>query len=282
MLGNWIIQTTTTTGAGDITLSNTAGYPGVSSQFAVGEAVAYAILDDTTGAPLERGLGYLSSGTVLVRAKPMATMSGSTYNGVGPSAVTLAAGTKRVIITPAAQSTLTAAPGVWGPQKGYGDTGVAGGAGTLATVADRAYAIPFRAAVDSDIDALIVNVTTAGTAASAKVAIFSMGLDGLPGVKLAESGVIDCTSTGNKVGTFTRMRPPNAFFACLLTDVAVTFRAYSAGVNNNASMGFDNAMVPIAYIHHVGATGLNFPSVWTPVANGSNTTRPCLVARCVS
>ena len=283
MLGNWIKQTSTTTGTGALTLSAVTGFPGFASQFAVNERFAYAIIDDSTGGPIERGIGYIDGSGNLARAVPMATFSAGTYVGANPSAVSLSAGTKRVVCVEGAQSYLASAPAVFGATyKGYGDLFVSASAGSTTMTADRVYIVPFAAGVDSDIDAIIFRVITAGAAGKmAKVAIYSIGSDGLPGVKLAESSSIAIDTGGVKEATFTRFRPPARFFACWLTDGAPVMQTVGPPFESKYASGFDSSLIPIAYQHHVGATGLAFPSTWTPVNNLVGVQKPQLVARCV-
>lgn len=279
MLGNWIKQTSTTTGTGALTLSAVTGFPDFASQFAVNERFSYAIIDDSTGGPIERGIGYIDGSGNLVRSVPMATFSGGTYVGANASAVSLSAGTKRVVCVEGAQTALTSTPGVWAAtHKGYGSLGLSGAASTLLMVADRAYAVPFAAAVDADIESVKFSVTTAATSGvQAKISIFSVGSDGLPGIKLAESSGVAVDTLGIKTASFTRFRPPSRFFVCILSDGAPTIRASSLGLQMTHAMGFDSVLIAFAYIHHVGATGLTFPSSWTPVGNLSNTALPTLV-----
>lgn len=283
MLGNWIKQTTTTTGAGDLTLAAVSGYPTASSQFAVGERLSYVILDDATGLPIEGGIGSLDASGHLVRETVRRTYSGGSYTGANPTAVSLPAGTKSVICAASSLSALAARPGAWANSvKGYGDANAITASGTITLTADRAYAVQFLAAVDSEVDAIAFRVTTAGAAGKlAKAAIFSIGNDGLPGVNLAESGTVAVDSTGLKLATFSRFSPPPTYFACLLSDGAPIISASPAGINCAQTMGVDGSMVMASGIYHVGATGLSFPATWTPTAILFNGQRPLLLARCV-
>ena len=97
MLGNWIKQTSTSTGTGNLTLAAVTGFPTFANQFAAGEYFYYTILNDSDGTPMESGIGHMSDSATLVRDKPLATFVAGTYNDNDPAAVTLAAGTKRVI-----------------------------------------------------------------------------------------------------------------------------------------------------------------------------------------
>lgn len=280
MLANWVRMSTTTTGTGSLTVSSVSGYPGVTSQLATNERASYVILD-SSDLPIERGVGYWD-GSAWVREVPMATYVSGTYTGASASAATLASGTKYLIISPGAQTMLTSRQGIWATSnKVYGDTGIVGGTGSLTVTADRAYATPSIAAVDSDIDAVMFRVTTAGAAGKlAKGAIYSVGADGLPGVKLAEGGSVAVDSTGVKASTFTRFRPPPTFFICFLSDGAPVIQGHATGIAACSAMGADGTLTPNSYVHHVGATGLTFPSPWTPVGNASNATRPGIFVRC--
>lgn len=281
MLGIWIRETSTTNGSGNLTLSNVNGFPAFASQFANGELLKYAILDDATGAPFEEGLGYLSSGQ-LVRSNPSTTFLNGVLVSKNAVPIALPSGVKRVICTGGVHTAKTAAPGVWAAShKGYGDDGIHGAATTIMLVADRAYAMPFSASVESDIDGVKFSVTTAAlTGVNAKIAVFSYGIDGLPGVKLAESAPIAVDSVGIKVGTFTRFKPPPRFFVAILSDGTPTLRAVSTGMIGANAMGFDSVLTANAFVHHNGASGLVFPSTWVPTGNLANASRPTLVCTC--
>lgn len=281
MLGNWIRQTTTTTGTGNLTLSTVSGYAAFSDYFASSHRFKYVILDDSTGAPIEAGMGYLSAGA-LVREVIESTMVSGVLDISTPAAVTLAAGTKRVICADTMSTVQRPAAGVWSAtHKAYGDAGTIGSAGTLALTGDRAYAVPFAAGVDAEIDALIFRVTSAAVAGKlAKVAVWSYGADGLPGVSLAESATIAVDATGIKTGTFTAFRPPSRFFACIVSDGAPTIQTFSTTVGTHV-MGADSVLIPYSFIYHTGATSTTFPATWTPVGVLANAARPQLMARCV-
>ena len=289
MLGNWIIQTTTTTGSGDLTVAAVTGYPAFSSQFAVDELFSYAILDDTTGLPIERGMGKRGAGGQLIRAKVLSTMASGSYQGVQPSAVALPAGTKRIICTPGSGSVLTAAPGIWtgaqstGGIKGYGDVHTGGGITVSAPVAAaKAYAIPFIASVDSDLVGLAFRTNAVAAEGLARVAIYSVSENGLPGVKLAESAPISLATGGVKDGTFARMRPPSRFFGCVLFDSAVTVSGSASVASNSFPLGYTTTMMPVAAIQ-ADVVGTSFPTDWSAATLSRleySINRPVLVAMC--
>jgi len=74
---------------------------------------------------------------------------------------------------------------------------------TLAVTNLRVFWIPWIAPADATIDAMAINVTTAGTSAQARVGIYaSDATTGKPtGDPLVESVDFDCTSTGTKEDT---------------------------------------------------------------------------------
>ena len=85
-----VLDTTTTTGTGDITLSGTApvGYITFNTAFGLNTR-CYYVIDSGGGSEWEIGAGYLTSSTVLVRED----ISGSSNAG---ALVNFSAGTKNV------------------------------------------------------------------------------------------------------------------------------------------------------------------------------------------
>lgn len=281
MLGNWIRQTTTTTGTGNLTLATVTGYAAFTDYFAASERFEYAILDDATGAPIETGLGYLNSGA-LVREVIETTIVSGTVDRSNPSAVNLGAGTKRVICTGTASSLLTSAPLAWtgATYKGYGDCHLMPSAATGALVADQAYVVPFERAVAADIDAVLIRVTTAGAAGRlARAAVFAYAANGGPGAVLATSSSELVDSTGIKALTFSRFTPPGRFFVGLVSDGTPTLQTYAGGTLASFSFGFSGTLTPHAFFTHSGATGLTFPTTWSLTGVSGTTARPQVVVR---
>jgi hypothetical protein len=284
MLGNWIKQTTTTTGTGALTLSTVSGYAAFSDQFASGQRFQYQILDAATGAPIESGVGYLSGGT-LVRERIEATIVSGTFDNSTPSAVSLASGTKTVICGLSMSSALSTVPGTFAPSggfRGYGDAVTAqGGGGNIALVNQRAIALPFWAVSNQEIDALVVRVTAAGTSGSLiRGAIYSVGADGLPDVKLAESGTADGTTTGQKFLTFTAFRPPQRFFGAVISTNAPSVYGGDNGVATSP-LGYTSSQEAIGYVFKAGS-GANFPSDWSsPSQDVYYARKPVLAVRCI-
>lgn len=109
MLSNWIRQTTTTTGTGDLTLATVSGYNTFHGAFSTAQRFRYNILNDSDGSPIEIGIGHMSDSTTLVRDWVIATMVSGTYTPQENSSgqATLASGTKRVVCTGDASAFMT-------------------------------------------------------------------------------------------------------------------------------------------------------------------------------
>lgn len=285
MLGNWITQTTTTTGTGNLTLATVSGFPSFADNFAAGQRFQYQILDDATGAPIESGIGYLSGGA-LVRERIECTMVSGVFDNSTPTAVNLAAGTKRVICSASAASIAAQAAGAYvlsGGFRGYGDSISVqpGSTSNLLMVASRAYATPFIAQSAQEIDALVVRVTVAGSSGSLiRGAIYSIGADGLPDVQLALSGTVAGDTTGQKFLTFTAFRPPQRFFGCLIATNQPSIYATSGGLSSNP-LGFFSSQEAAAYLF-LAASGTTFPASWSGAdADVLGGLKPFLGVRCI-
>lgn len=228
MIFNWARCTTTTTGTGNLTLSSVSGYPTINDVVGQGPRFTYAILDDSTGAPLEAGIGYLSASTTMVREKVTETYSSGTYDNTSPSALSLAAGTKRVIFAALTRS-IMAPMSVVGSAAGYKGVSNAAligavGAGSYndQDQSGRMNIFPWIHEYGGEVDAFIINCTNAGSAGQ----ILRIGMyrathyaSGYPDSLIFESGSIDVSSTGVKTSTFTaQVLPPGHYWiACLST-----------------------------------------------------------------
>lgn len=229
MLGNWAAQTTTTASSGNLTLAAITGQPTIEQSVGLFVRFWYSIVDDTTGLPIEGGIGYLSNSTTMVREKAFATYAAATYDNTSPAFVTLSAGTKRVIVTPLAGASVAALPAIGNIVAGakYLSNGaafgeVAANAYNDQDLAGRMNVYPWRHDYGGEIDAFVINCTTAGGAgAILRVGLYATKSDGTPGELLCESPAMDVSTTGVKIGTFTaRALPPGWYYVGLLSNSA--------------------------------------------------------------
>jgi hypothetical protein len=227
MLGNWIRQTTTSTGTGNLTLVAITGFPQFTDQFGLTDYFYYTILNDSDGTPLESGIGHLSSSTVMVRDKVLATYVAGTYSDNDPAAVTLAAGTKRVICSMEQGAMLANAPNInavstYRLQYPTGQM-VGNSAGVAAMFADIVVYIPTLISTPRTIDAIQFRVSVVGGAGSvSKVGIYNSTLDGKPATLIDQSASINTASAaGIKVGTMTKRRyKPGLYFLAYTCSVS--------------------------------------------------------------
>ena len=257
MIRNWVKATTTTSGTGGLTLAAVSGFPEFSDLFTVGEIVAYSILNGN-GEPIEEGIGSYSAADTLTRTYPCATYSGGVYDGTAPSAISLS-GTYTVI----ASSVRGMAPTL--PQintgaaaRYYSDSAHQMSTQVRACTAGDLYAIPIRFDCGRPIDAFALEVTTLGTSAVARVGLYTVGANGLPGALIVESADINCATTGVKVATFGGISlPPDWYYILLVCKTAnVSFRAYNGGsvdkVNGTNPLGHSAFNSPYTAARIVG------------------------------
>lgn len=233
MFANGIKQTTTTTGTGNLTLSSVSGFPTFASKFSTGtngDPFHYAIIRDSDGVGMEWGIGHLSSSTVLVRDKILATWDGtSTYSDQAPTALSLAAGTYRVICVDNAAARPIAANAVDTTLSGatkylLGAQIVANPGANVAFANGTCQLVPFRLDQVATVSGVSVKVNTlasTGTTKNMRGAIYAVDKDGHPGNLIAESSAgVSTATTGVKGLTFAASVRllPGWYFIALLTD----------------------------------------------------------------
>lgn len=191
MLGNWIRQTTTSVGAGDIALSGVTGFPGFVDAFGLLKYFSYTILDDTTGYPIETGIGHLSDASTLVRDRITATYIAGVYNDTTPVAATLPAGTKRVVCSGDASlfdMTIPAIEDSGGADGRRVAVTPSGSLGTLTLTADRLYQFPLYFPSGLAFDTLYADISTPAAGAHIQFGVAACKPDGSAGELLMTSG----------------------------------------------------------------------------------------------
>lgn len=281
---NWARTTTTTTGTGDLTLSSVSGYPTINDVVGQGQRFAYAILDDSTGAPLEAGIGYLSASTTMVREKVTETYSSSTYDNTSPATLSLASGTKRVIVTGGPRSVMAPLPyiGSGAGYKGVSNGALIGavGAGSYndQDTSGRLNIFPWVHEYGGEIDAFLINCTTAGAGGTIlRMGLYRPGSDGNPAGLIVESGSISVSSTGVKTSTFTPfVLPPGHYWLALLSTATTALYTGTTGTAGSVLRGpqsigntiGDIAVAGYALSVSTSAMPSTCPAItWTPNLN---------------
>lgn len=246
MLGHFIRETTTTTGTGNLTIASVSGYPTFNAVFGTSAYFYYAILDDSTGAPIEMGLGHLSGSTTLVRDLPLATYDSGTYDDTAPSAVSLASGTKRVICTAPAEAYNPAIQTIASVVAGANDrraflSQYMDGGTTVTLTKDRLYYSPIDIATWVTVASLRARTNAAGSGATVgfRIGLYDTLPDGNPGNKLLESGNI--ASGSNLELTYTLGTPvrlkPGRYWTALVQDLTSAPTVYGSGGSTTVGIG---------------------------------------------
>ncbi len=271
MLANAIIETTTTTGTGDLTTSAVTGRPRFTDKFTSNSTEAsadhfyYAILtQDATPQFIESGIGYMSATGTLKRSVVLSTYASSTYTDVSATAISLASGTKNVICTgECGAAGGLALPGVdtsnsalrWISSNHVGSI-VYGG--TLTMTANRLYMQPFLYAGSKSVDALAFRNST-GTG-NVRIGLYTCNRDGTVGRKIMGSTADTATAAGTTY-TITTGGPirltPGWYYMGIVCDAANVLNVTQAATTVQSNpLGYD---------------GVQYPFVYGYLANGSTT-----------
>lgn len=278
MIGNWVQQTTTTTGPGNLTLAAVSGLVGFWALFGTAPFM-YAILDDATGLPIEAGIGHMNSSTEMVRDQPRSTYVAGPDN-TSPSAVSLAAGTKRVICILEEGSVSPTIPNV---QNAFGQRivlpdGQMPAGGTRALGANQMLLTCLRWNCAREIAALACQVQTANGSASDRIqlGIYATDHNGLPGPLLCRSGDILPNSTGYKTSALAAGNfrlPPGWYWFAIMSNVTPTMVANAAGssdkVNISTPMGGPAGSVNGRYGFFTASIGAGWSSLPASVTLGT-------------
>ena len=274
MLGNWIKCTTATTGTGNLTVAAVSGFPTLSDVFAINLPIAYTVLN-ASGQPLEAGIGYLSDATTFVRGAIKATYVSGIYNDSNPTAATLA-GTSTLICTPIASSLESMMPTVDGTStvgRFLTSAGRSIPSGTQALTADRLYYVPFLFKCGAPVVSMALSVSTLQAASKARIGLYAVNQNGYVGALIAQTGDLDTTSTGLKIGTLSSPKrlAPGWYVAAIAANLnisVVPHTSSTAQVFGGSPFGFATGGVSAIDYRYEALT-----SGWTELpANASATT----------
>ncbi len=234
-------ETSTSTGTSTFTLAGAVtNYSTFNSAVGTNRRFKYVIVHESV-AEWEHGLGYLSASTTLVREQVR-------QNHLGTSAtVNFSAGTKNVFIGVTDQSFLRPPHGYVnagsrGVVSGHVSTGAAA-AGTQATGSNKLRLHPFILEVPLIVTGMRIEITTAAASSKARMAIYEVKGNGLPGYNLFETGDVDTSTTGFKTGTGTPkyFQPGVYWVGCGGDNATVAFRRYLSGAFKPSIVGANSA-----------------------------------------
>jgi hypothetical protein len=256
MLTNAAKHTSSTSGAGALTLANITGFGALSQKFGLNQPFQYSAYTGTDSAPVfrEAGIGALTSSNVMARLAVRETSDGTTSNTTTPTATDFAGAAVTILCTPLAIFTESMMPSVDVQSASVaryltsaGRTGVTTSVGPTAL---RVYYVPFLLRVGAPVASLAISVSTLGAGVVARAGIYACNEKGYPGALLASTSDLDCSSTGIKAGTLAQplVLAPGWYFAAFVISGTASVTAYTSNVSNvlgGSPFGFSTASVPV-------------------------------------
>lgn len=239
----WIEETTTTTGTGDLTLSEVTGRARVSTLVGLNIPVPYVLRDGSTSDVIEAGIGYLSATSTFVRAKVYTTNSSGTIAQLSVSPVSLASGTKHLYVSFLSQSVDTLVPmiGNAGGEKSVANGALSGpiSAGSYNDLdqANRLNVHPWLHKYGGPVDAFIFDVSAAHSTKIARLGMYAVNTStGGPGSLIFEgTSSVSVGTTGNKVVTFSAtVLPPGAYYLAIWADSTTATLTGTSVTGNNS------------------------------------------------
>lgn len=256
MLANNVQESSTTTGAGDITLAGASENGRTfSSQYAVNSRFTYFI--DNGSGEFETGIGYLSNSTTLVREFPK--------DGSAALPVNLSAGTKQVFVGASMSNLFTNSDGfsdLSSQSKFMVPSNYVRTNATQALTADRIFYCPIWITRGITIDLLGVRITTGqGTAANnLHLGIYDVDPNtGEAGHLITSTTGLDPSVAGTISGSITEIElQPGWYYAGVWCDTNPTLRANGADISmrNPFSVANNANLTNIAYNFINGQTSL--------------------------
>jgi hypothetical protein len=268
MLANAVKHTTTTAGAGPLTVAIVTNFLPLSQRFALNQLFQYSAYTGTDAAPVfrEAGIGALIASNVMARLSVRETSDGTTSNTITPTATDFGGASVTIICTPLPMFTESMAPTVDQVSSGVSRFVTSAGRNSAQVITGvtglRLYYVPFLLRVGSPVTSLAMNVTTAGAAGTtARIGLYTCNEKGYPGALLATSGDIDTSTTGVKTATLgsALSLPPGWYFAAIVCSGAPTITCYLSGASNLigcSPLGFNASLVAIEFRYETVASAV--------------------------
>lgn len=246
MLDVGIKETTTTTGTGTVTLDAVSNFVRVSQAFSVGDPVSYCLVSGN--GDKEWGIGKAGASNTLSRDFVEASLVGTTFNHVNPTAISLT-GTSTLSVVQHSDSNagdvaILSTP--FGTQYLCPFASNAANLGTLALTADRLYAIPYLPSVCANAFTGMGLIVTTAVAGTAYVGVAESARDAgggwRPGRVLGQSAGISVGTTGDKSDTsfWPNHKAGHIYWLLLTCSSAATIRSLPAN-GISCPIGFGTA-----------------------------------------
>jgi hypothetical protein len=217
---NYVAETTTsiagTSGNGAVTLTAITSTPRLSTVFGTQATVIKYVIEDTVNKKFERGIGSVAS-NVLTRTKVQETWDGTTYTVASPTALQFGSSPTSGNVIVRMAPTADAIPGVidvtqstvagdatWRDYPFSGAYHSTSGTGSTAIlVAGTEYYSYYELKAAGNLKGVQFEVKTLVAASNMKLALYSVGSDGLPGAKIVDFVTTSTATTGVKTDTAT-------------------------------------------------------------------------------
>lgn len=264
MFANWIEQTTTTTGTGNLTVASVSGRKSIHGDFGTGRRFLYT-LRASDGTPLECGVGRMSDSTTLVREWVFEINNAGTFSKPNSSSgqLSLPAGTKTITVSAEAGSMALNPPAAWAKNNATANQRLmAGGnairlnASNLTLTANRLYGWPQYVQHRGPFDALTLR---AGASGNVDLCVFEALQSGLPGDLI--TSVSGAVVSGMNVLTLTSFSLPPGFY-CFGVNASAGITVYFSDLIEG--YGRDSAHAMIACAHRNVTQGSVPSSFGTP------------------
>lgn len=223
MRANSIGQQSTSTGTGNFTLGAVwKSSSTFESWFGLNHYFEYNIRNDN--GEWEKGIGYMSDSTTLVRAQPLDSHLRTT------ALVNFGAGTKAVLCSTDAGEGIVPIARSDSPIVSLHSVGAT--AATVALAANRPRLSAFWMNRPFQCSEIGCRVTTAAATSNIRLAVYqliSATSSGYTFKLLDDVGTVDSTTTGEKNLTYTRKLGAGVYFTAAISNAAPTVQAYPAG-----------------------------------------------------
>ncbi len=236
MISNWVRETVSGGGTGNLTLSGaTSGSIQFSDFFITKQNFWYTIED---GNDREIGIGHMTTATNLVRDKVVETLVLGTYDKTAPAATNVSTSAE-VMVTACAQTSSASSAGIVnGTSRGIVHPGYDTNLEANFGIRDQTLTVQaFHVGHSASIDAVGVNVGAAA-ATDLHFGIYTVGTDGLPFQQLTAITPTTVSTTGYKVFSFTEiLLHPGWYYLCYLTDHATNSLSLTSSSTSVDSLG---------------------------------------------
>lgn len=283
-----------TSGDGDVTCAQITNMPTFTIVFGSAATIVRYVIEDTVNKKFETGIGSVSS-NVLTRTAPRITWDGTTLDDTSPSAlqfgssptsgnikIRLSATVANVgfVGLPGRQTTISGDAN-WRDYDFSATVRYTGSTNNLVLTADREYYQLWRQTYQGRLNGMQLNiVATPGTSAM-KVALYSIGSNGLPSQKLLDFNSLTTTTTGIKTDTATGTWSPAGEFLMspgwyalgFITNAAITINGNGSATSAESTQmpyGRKNVYGSSSLVYVTGSysTGLPANPTWTGATLG--------------